>query len=239
MRKRLVFVVALALLSACGQSNTAPVSTGAATATSADASYRAAVAEVTKLTAKANENTMLAPWHGPYGGVPPWDQVKAGLFPATFELGLSLLSAEVDVIALNPQPPTFANVIAALEDSGRHEGRAETLFGVLTGNLNTEDVQAVDREWSPKITAAYDKITFNDKLFARIAAVYAERGNTGLTAEQKRLLERTYEQYIRAGAKLSPDQKKRLGAINQELAVAFTDFEIGRASCRERVYVLV
>jgi peptidyl-dipeptidase Dcp len=225
LKNRLVFVVTLALVSACGRSHTpSPVSTGTTAATGSEAAHRAAVAEVTKLTAKANENPMLAPWRGPYDGVPPWDQAKAGVFPGAFELGLSLLLAEVDAIATNPQPPTFSNVIAALEDSGRHEGRAETLFGVLTGNLNTEDVQAVDREWSPKITAAYDKITFNEKLFARISAVYAGRQNAGLTPEQKRLLERTYEQYIRAGAKLSPDQKKRLGDINQELAVAFTDF---------------
>ena len=190
----------------------------------ARAAHRAAVAEVAKLTARADGNPMLAAWSGPYGGVPPWDRVKAESFPAAFELGLSLLLAEVAAVAENPEPPTFSNVIAALEDAGRHEGRAETLFGVLTGNLNTEDVQSVDRLWSPKITAAYDKITFNEKLFARISVVYAERETAGLTPEQKRLLERTYEQYVRAGAKLSGDQKKRLGDINQELAVAFTDF---------------
>jgi peptidyl-dipeptidase Dcp len=61
-------------------------------------------------------------------------------------------------------------------------------------------------------------------LFARISTVYAARETSGLTPEQKRLLERTYEQYVRAGAKLSAEQKKRLGDINQELAVAFTDF---------------
>jgi peptidyl-dipeptidase Dcp len=207
LKNRLAFVVALALISACGPSQK-PQPTGGPSGTAAvgnaGSGERAAAAAVAKLTAQANQNPMLAPWSGPYGGVPPWDRVKADLFPAVFELGLSLLLAEVDAIAENPQPPNFSNVIGALEDSGRHEGRAETLFGVLTGNLNTEDVQVVDREWSPKITAAYDKITFNDKLFARISAVYAGRETSGLTAEQKRLLERTYEQYVRAGAKLSP-----------------------------------
>src|SRR5262245_8992380 len=136
MKKRLVLVVALALVSACGRSHApAPVSTGATTVGSTDAAHRAAVAEVKKLTAKANENPMLAPWHGPHDGVPPWDKVKAGLFPEAFELGLSLLLAEIDVIAQNPEPPTFGNVIGALEDSGRHESRAETLFSVVTGNM--------------------------------------------------------------------------------------------------------
>jgi len=201
-----------------------PEATGTATPYAVETAHRPADAEVAQLTARANDNPMLAPWSGPYGGAPPWDGVRAELFPAAFELGLALLLAEVDAIAENPEPPTFNNVIAALEDAGRHEGRAEVLFSVLTSNLNTADVQAVDRLWSPKITAAYDKITFNGKLFARISAVYAVRETMGLTPEQKRLLERTYDQYVRAGAKLSRDQKKRLGDINQELAVAFTDF---------------
>ena len=156
--------------------------------------------KLAKLTAQANGNPMLAPWSGPYGGVPPWDRVKAELFPKAFETSLALLLAEVDAVANNPEPPQFGNVIAPLEDAGRHQNRAETLFGVLTGNLNTADVQAVDREWSPKIAAAYDKITFNEKLFARITQVYAARETSGLTPEQKRLLSRTFDQYVRAGA---------------------------------------
>jgi len=180
--------------------------------------------ELAKLTAAADANPILAAWSGPHGGVPPWDVAKADQFPAAFTTGLALLLAQVDAIANNPEPPTFGNVIVPLEDAGRHENRAEVMFGVLNNNMKTPDVQAVDREWSPKIAEANDKITFNDKLFARISEVYAAREKAGLTPEQKRLLERTYDQYVRAGAKLSPDQKKRLGDINQELAVAFSDF---------------
>jgi peptidyl-dipeptidase Dcp len=212
IRRHSAFAVTLALLSACGSSPN-PESAPAAPS-----------AEVAKLTAQANENPLLAAWSGPFGGVPPWDRVKPELFPATFEVGLALLLAEIQSIADNPGPPTFANVIVPLENAGRHENRAETLFGVLTNNLNTAEVQPIDREWSPKIAAAYDKITFNEKLFARIAAVYAAREKAGLTPEQKRLLTRTYDQFVRAGAKLTADQKKRLGDINQELAVAYSDF---------------
>src|SRR5262249_15645881 len=132
--------------------------------------------------------------------------------------------AEVDVVAANPEPPTFANVIVPLENAGRHEDRAETLFGVLTNNLNTDDVQKVDREWSPKQAAARDAIVFNENLFRRITAAYDARVKAGLTPEQDRLLTRTYDHYVRAGAKLSPEDKKKVGDINQQLAVAFTDF---------------
>jgi peptidyl-dipeptidase Dcp len=233
LKTRLASIVALALLCACGpshKSSSTPPPAGGATAVAAtpgesgDAAHRAAVADVATLKKKADADPMLAPWTGPHGGVPPWDKAKAELFPAAFETGLALLQAEVEAIATDPAPPTFDNVIVALENSGRHDNRAETLFGVLTNNLNTENVQAVDREWSPKIAAAYDKIIFNEKLFARISTVYDAREKSNLTAEQKRLLTRTYEQYVRAGAKLDADQKKRLGDINQELAVAFSDF---------------
>ncbi len=176
------------------------------------------------LLAKANQDPVLSEWQGQYGGVPPWDKLKPSLFPAAFELGIAVLKAETEAIANNSEPPTFANTVAALENAGRHQSRAETLFSVFTSNLNTEDVQAIDREWSPKIAAAYDAITFNEKLFARLTAVYEARNSAGLSAEQKRLVERTFDMYVRAGAKLDAAGKKRLGDINQELAVLFIDF---------------
>lgn len=229
MPKRLALaVVALWLSSSCG-----PAPSGLPPAqppkevpkvTPNQDPHRAALAEVARLRALADKDPMLAEWTGPYGGVPPWDKVKAELFPKAFETGLALLLAEVEAIAQNPEPPSFDNTLGALEDAGRHENRAETLFSVLSGNLNTPDVQAIEREWSPKMAAAYDKITFNDKLFARIAAVHAAREKSGLSAEQKRLVERVYDNYVRAGAKLTDAQQKRMGEINQELAVLYTDF---------------
>ncbi|MDQ3366681.1 MAG: M3 family metallopeptidase [Myxococcota bacterium] len=182
-----------------------------------------AQADIARLTAEADQQVMLAAWAGPHGGVPPWDQVKVELVGPAFTTGLALLLAEIDMIATNPERPTFANTIVPLEDAGRHQDRAETLFSVLTSSLNTPDVQAVDREWSPKLAAAYDAIKFNDKLFARIAAVHAAR-TQGLTPEQQRLVELTHDRFVNAGAKLDAKQKQELGRINQELATLFTDF---------------
>jgi peptidyl-dipeptidase Dcp len=183
-----------------------------------------ALAEVERLKKEADRDPLLAPWTGSYGGVPPWDKVKAELFGPAFTLGLRLLLAEIAAIAASPEPPTFANTIGAMEDAGRHQDRAEVALGVMTSNMNAADIQAVEREWSPKIAAAYDAIVFDEKLFARIAAVHDGREGAGLTAEQKRLVERTYEEFVRAGARLSKADKDKLGKINQELAVAFTDF---------------
>ncbi len=132
------------------------------------------------------------------------------------------MDAEIEAIADDTRAATFETVMVPLEDSGRLLTRAETLFGVMTGNLNSKEIQAVDAEWSPKIAAAYDRISFNEKLFARISAVH--ESSKDLTPEQARLVKRKYEELVRTGAKLSPEGKARLGAINQELAVAFTEF---------------
>jgi peptidyl-dipeptidase Dcp len=174
------------------------------------------------LRERAARDPLLAEWSGPYDGVPPWDRVKVAGFGAAFSLGLELLRAEVATIGSELSPATFDNTIAALERAGRHLGRAETLFGVLSSNLNTEDVQALEREWSPKLTAAHDAVVFDAALFARIEAVHGASG--GLEPEQKRLTQLTYERFVRAGAKLSPAQKAQLGEINQRLSSLFTEF---------------
>ena len=203
---------------------TAPVEP-APVATPAGTSARdAALAEVTRLTASADEDPLLKAWTGPHGGVPPWDKLNVAGFGKAFETGLALLLAEVDVIAENPEPPTFENTFVPLEDAGRHSDRAQTLFSILTNNLSTPEAQAVDKEWSPKIAAAYDKITFNTKLFQRVTAIHDGLDKAGLTPEQRRLVELNYDRFVRAGAKLAPDEKAKVGKVNEELAGLFADF---------------
>ncbi len=45
-----------------------------------------------------------------------------------------------------------------------------------------------------------------------------------MTPEQRRLVELNYDRFVRAGAKLSPEEKAKVGKINEELAGLFTDF---------------
>ena len=169
-------------------------------------------------------NPLIAPWTGPYGGVPPWDKVKPELFPAAFEAALAERGAEYERIANNPAKPTFANTFVPMQNAGQTLNRVMTLFGVMTGNMNTPAYQALDREWSPKLSKASDQITFNPKLFARIEAIYKARDTSGLDAQQKRLVTRTYDSFVRQGAKLTPAQKEELSAFNQNLAINFSEF---------------
>ncbi|MEZ4399840.1 MAG: M3 family metallopeptidase [Kofleriaceae bacterium] len=187
--------------------------------------YQHAQAEVARLTALADQDPLLAPWAGPYGGVPPWDQLDPSKFAAAFTTGLALRAAELDAIVTNPAPPTFANTLAALEDAGRHLHRVETLFGVMTSGLNSPAVQAVDEVWSPKLAVAADQqLRFNQALFDRVAVVYADRAGAGLTPMQDRIVERTYQAMVRGGAKLDAAGKAQLGKVNEELAGLYTSF---------------
>ena len=213
----------LALLGAVACATTPKPSTEHAVSSRQDP-HAAALADVERLRALADKDPLLAPWTGPYGGVPPFDRVQLARIGDSFRLGLELLQAEIAAIASDPAAPSFENTIRPLEDAGRHESRVEVVFGVLSSSVNTPEVQVLEREWSPKQTEAYDAIIFNPALFSRVAAVYQAREASGITPEQKRLVELTYDRYVRAGAQLSPEQKKQLGLINQELAVAFTDF---------------
>ncbi|HET9620484.1 MAG TPA: M3 family metallopeptidase [Kofleriaceae bacterium] len=221
-------ILAFTLLVSCGgapkPAEPAPViaASPAAATTAAPSPREAALAEVRRLTAAAAQDPFLAPWSGPYGGVPPFDKLDVAKFPAAFELGIALRQAEVDAIAENPEPATFANTFEPLEDSGRHLQRAEAVFQVLAGNLSTPAVEAVQKEWAPKMAAARDRVNFNTKLFARVTAIYNARAQ--LAPEQRRLVELRYDALIKAGAKLSPEEKAKVGEINKMLAGLFAEF---------------
>jgi len=184
----------------------------------------AAMPAAAETVAVASSDVLLAEWTGPNGGVPPWDKTDPALFRPAFDKASALLLAEVDVIAANPAAPNFDNTLLALEKSGEPLGRLGTLFSVLTSNMNAPAYQALDAEISPLYAALFDKINFNEKLFARVKAVYDARATSSLNAEQLRVVEETYDGFVRRGANLDAASKAKVGAINTRLATLFTDF---------------
>ncbi|WCT75385.1 M3 family metallopeptidase [Sphingomonas naphthae] len=172
--------------------------------------------------APAPANPLLAPWPGEYGGLPPFDTARPEMFGPAFTQALAERQAEMDAIANDPKPATFANVIEPMQRSGQTLQRIYAIYGVETSNMNTPAYQKIDREWSPKFAAAQDRITLDPKLFARIAAVYDKRA--GLNPMQQRLVTRTYDSYVRQGAKLDAAGKAKLSQLNQQLASLFSDF---------------
>ena len=175
-------------------------------------------------TAAPAANPLLAPWTGPYGGVPPFDRARVDQLEPALEAGMTQQLAEIERIAQEPATPTFENTIAAMERTGRTLDRVSTVYGIYSSTLNDDAVQAVEREMSPRLAAFSDRITQNSALFDRIAKVYETRASAGLTPEQQRLTWLYYTNFVRAGAKLDATAKKRLSEINQELAGLFTQF---------------
>ncbi len=220
----------LAVLCACGPgaSSTNPTmpptttSEPAPTTSTTPASpHELATVELAALRGQADKHPLLAPWQGPHGGVPPFD--RATDIPAALELGIKVRDAEIKTITSNPEAATFTNTIVPLEDAGRHLDRAETVFSVLVSSMKDDKVAALDREWAPKLTEAWDRLVFNPDLFGRIRTVYEARASLG--ADERRVVELLHLRLVKAGAQLDAAKKARMGAINQELSTLFSDFE--------------
>ena len=181
----------------------------------------AAFAAAPTLAADATPASLWT-WTGPYEGVPPFDKADPKLFPAAFEEAIASRQAEVDAIIANPAKPNFENTIAAMERAGKKLERVNAVFDVMTANISNPEWQKLEAEWSPKLAAAYDRIAFDEKLFARVKAVHDNPA--GLTTEQKRLTGIYYDRFVAAGVQLDAKGKAELGRINQRLAELFSQF---------------
>lgn len=169
-------------------------------------------------------NPLLQEWTGPYGGVPPFDKIKIEHFKPALEAGMEENLAEINAIANNRMAITFENTIAALEKSGRTLDRVTAIYYTLSGTMSTPEFRAVEREMGPKLAGFSDTIFQNEGLFKKIQHVYERMDEFKLNPEQRRLTWQYYTNFVRAGAKLDVDQKKRLSEINQELSIRFTKF---------------
>jgi peptidyl-dipeptidase Dcp len=169
-------------------------------------------------------NPLIDPWPGPYGGVPPWDRIGPSAFPSAFEAAIAGERAAVARIADDPEPPTFANTIEALERAGRMKDRVLRVFGVMRLNLSTPEYQALDQEWQPRLAAAEDEIRFFPGLFERIESVHRSIATAGLRPDQARLTTLVRDAFVRSGATLSAADRARLSEINQQLAAAYAGF---------------
>jgi peptidyl-dipeptidase Dcp len=169
-------------------------------------------------------SAMLAPWTGPYGGVPPWDQVRPDEFVSAFDVAIERAKTEIQEVADNSEPPTFENTIVALETAGRTLERLQTLFSVHASNLNVGPIPDVERTVVPRLAEFDDWVTQNERLFKRIESIYEGDQRRQLNPAQQRLVEDRYKNFVRSGAKLSQRDKDTLAQINKRLASLFTDF---------------
>ena len=170
-----------------------------------------------------SENPFFETWTTPFG-LPPFDRIRPEHFPPAFDRAMATHGAEIAAVTVSAVAPTFANTIEALERSGRLLDRVSRVFSNLDSSNTNAALEAIARDYAPKLAQHQTKILLDEGLFARIADLHARRDTLGLAADQLRLLERHHLRLVRSGALLGPEQKARMAAIAERLAVLHTLF---------------
>lgn len=170
-----------------------------------------------------DRNPLLGTWRTPYK-VPPFGSIEPKHFMPAFRLALREHKSEIKEIAEREAKPSFSNTIVALEKAGALLTRVSQVFFNLSSAHTNPDIQAVEREISPKLAEHQNSILLNKKLFQRIDDLWDRRDALKLDDEAVRLLERTHKTFVRAGAKLDAKFRKRVGEINVRLATLSTQF---------------
>ena len=152
--------------------------------------------------------------------VPPFDLIKNEHFKPAILEGIKKHEIEINNIVSNKQKPTFENTVLEMENSGKLLARVNTVFSNLNSANTNEEIQAIAKELAPKLSAHNDNIYLNDALFKRVKTVWDNQKNIKLNKEQAKILENLYKNFVRSGANLSEENKKRLREINSEMAVA-------------------
>jgi len=161
----------------------------------------------------------ILPFHAP-----PFDKIKDEDYQPAIEAGMVEQISEIQAIADNPAAPTFENTLVAMEKTGQLFQRAMAAFDAVSGANTNPVLQKVRADEAPKLAAHHDAIYLNAKLFARVADVYKQRESLKLDPESLRLLEVTYDSFVRSGANLSDANKVELKKLNEEISTLSTDF---------------
>ncbi len=170
-----------------------------------------------------DDNPLLQTWDTPFG-VPPFEQIQTAHYLPAFKEAMARHQAEIEAIANATEPATFANTLEALDASGAWLTQVGSVFYNLNSSLTNDAMQAIAKELSPLTSKHRDDISLNENLFARIKAVYDQRGRLHLTEEQDMLLEKTYQDFVRGGALLDDEAKIRFRAINERLSLLSVQF---------------
>ncbi|MCL7978096.1 MAG: M3 family metallopeptidase [marine benthic group bacterium] len=168
-------------------------------------------------------NPLLEEWATPFG-VPPFDEIRNEHYLPAFREAMSAHATEIAAITANEGPATFDNTIVAMERAGQDLSRVSRVFYAVEGAHSNDDLREVARTVAPELSSHRDDIRFDPDLWKRVEAVWEGRSSAGLDPEQERLLEDTYESFVRSGAALDETSKARLREINSELAELSTRF---------------
>jgi peptidyl-dipeptidase Dcp len=170
-------------------------------------------------------NPLLVPSSLPLKS-PEFGRVKNEHFLPAFEAAMKEQIEEVMLIAESKEPPTFDNTLVALEKTGETLNRVQAVFFHLASAHTNDDIQEIEATMAPRLAAHFDDIYLNKKLFQRVESLWNQRESfKDWNEEQQRLLQEYYEGFVRAGAKLSDSEQKRIREINEQLSSATTQFQ--------------
>ena len=164
-----------------------------------------------------NRNPLLEEWTTEFG-VPPFDEIRTEHYAPAFEEAMKMHNAEIQAIVECEEEPTFENVILAMDNAGVKLYELNLIFGMLSSSDLDGKMQEVQNNMIPRVEEHYNAIMLNDALFVRVKAVYDKRNALNLDDVQMRLVEKTYNDFVRSGALLSVEDKARLMQINSELS---------------------
>ena len=153
---------------------------------------------------------------------PAFDRIRDEDFQPALEEGMARQRAEIEAIAADPAPPSFENTVVALERSGRLLARAQAVFWALASADSNPARQAVEVEMAPRLTAHFDAIYLDRRLFARVKAVHDAQETLALDAESRQLVKVTYDAFAKSGASLPDAAQARLRAVNGRLSTLQT-----------------
>jgi peptidyl-dipeptidase Dcp len=185
--------------------------------------FAASVSAQTSTRTSRAHNPLLEPAKLPFHA-PAFDKIHNSDFEPAFDQALRQQREEIRRIANDAAAPTFDNTIVALERSGQALTRVQMIFNGLTGANTNPTLQQIQESIAPRLAAAQDEIFLNGKLFARVQSVYDKRHSLSLGPEALRLVEYYYQQFVLAGAKLSPSDKEKLTSLNEEEATLGAQF---------------
>ncbi len=168
-------------------------------------------------------NPLLSNWDTPFN-IAPFDQISDEDFAPALDEALAAHSAQIDAIASNPEAPTFANVIEALETPCQALEQVLGVFYTVAGADSNPKREELQRAFSPKLAAHFSTITANKALYARVKAVWDQRDTLALTEEQARVLMLNHRGFVRGGAALEGAEDARMQEIKSRLATLGTDF---------------
>ena len=153
---------------------------------------------------------------------PQFDKIQMSDYEPAFKQGMEEQAAEITAIANNPEPATFDNTLVAMEKTGRLLHRVSNVFFSLSGVISNDEYQRIEAELAPKLAAHSDNIYLNKPLFSRVETIYANKAE--LNAEDQRLVDYYYSEFVRAGAKLNDAQKNTMRDINEQISSLQTEF---------------